>query len=1397
MQYSQQVIWTALPKAARTALGSPVFELSVHVSPRLQIIGDGVNEPLAGEGTLSQFPDFSSPGMGWAARMADMQFRVEMQLESATLAGTGKTTWTVSADEAQMDASMWDQLFPGTTRVLGYTRDSLADRVTRSYLTRPVAEMVKQQYQSVGKAPSLMGRQPTVLQIAQATGATNPLLAGFAATSIQAAQSRAAGDTPERAGASGTTYPAVIPQVEYASIVAKPITEVARAHRALAPSVVPVAAAAQLPKFDFHMALSGLQNFPVLKRKLGLILELTLGSDSKITTGAAIPTSGVARGRIRVVPIWPDGSDDSSHGGHHPWTRFTINWPGTDKFLTAPGTTDRKVQDGMLLMRGASSTAPDPVTSHAFDVDEAFQKLSALARDVIVPMPAALNAGEPGARVASLLPGQIEMRAVKTSAALPVLRSAGPSLHLANAERIFKQQQIRVSDLNDALDSQSAEEIELTAEDVIQGWAIDVWDSKTQKWHQLCRRSVEFYGGPEKQYLFTHEDTGWVEDHVVLDYGNADVDDGSSDVRVREQMFHWEGWSLVAPRPGAAIVEGDPDPTGAPKREWTTNSQTYQLGEYVHPEFPVLARPKAADGTLPRLRFGLTYRFRARGVDLAGNTVRFVETDTRLELPTVSRPMTYRRHEPVPAPVLVPKTPLGPGESVNEIVVRSGSTPGAATAFAERHIVPPRCSEPMAEQHGMMDKTVGTSVVVDPTAWNYIRTHDGDLPTGVAASLTDVPYLPDPLAYGASFRRVEFPTLGLPGQPQVPLGDTAVPGTPITYSAGSTAASNVVTYRVTKVSFPSGAAWYDKKPFVLKVVAVAHVDSRVAGYALPKPPAWDAASRTLTVQLPRGERITFELASYLRSTREMGALELRQWALESIATTATVARTQVDRLGMNGTGWMFTPSQRIVLTHACERPVLVPSFPPAPASRATIPPGMLSLARQRRETFVELTGAMPVHGASTGRLEVFGSWTEYLDDPAWGQPRMEQRVNQLAFGLEVPSNASTMLNSTLSAAKAARRHHFGDTKHRLVTYRASATSRYRDYFTTTPDDDASRFSMAGRAHWPIHVLASERPAPPDIAYCVPSFLTKAGATSRARMGAVRVYLNRPWYSSGQDEQLGVMFWTPVFDALRRPKGRDAVAQWVSDWGPDPIWESDALPKSYLDATCFREQASIQTSVFPAERENFIPAFKGPCSVACYEVKYDEELKLWFADIRLTLSAAYTPFIRLALCRWQPYALPRLSNSNVVLCDFIQQLPDRTLVLTYADAARTKATITLDGPSYTKGNAVWSTAERKRQVVAVFERRSLDSDLDWVPVGSTVTLAKPAILPSGASAFFVQAKVTLPTRESGYEYRLAIKELEWHAVAETPIYNPLDGWHGTGSRLVYAETVPLWNGDRLP
>ena len=67
-------------------------------------------------------------------------------------------------------------------------------------------------------------------------------------------------------------------------------------------------------------------------------------------------------------------------------------------------------------------------------------------------------------------------------------------------------------------------------------------------------------------------------------------------------------------------------------------------------------------------------------------------------------------------------------------------------------------------------------------------------------------------------------------------------------------------------------------------------------------------------------------------------------------------------------------------------------------------------------------------------------------------------------------------------------------------------------------------------------------------------------------------------------------------------------------------------------------------------------------VAGYPVAWDDERKLWSSDIALDVRKTHTPFVRLALVRWQPSSLPGLELSPLVLAELAQPAPDRVLTI---------------------------------------------------------------------------------------------------------------------------------------
>jgi hypothetical protein len=87
-----------------------------------------------------------------------------------------------------------------------------------------------------------------------------------------------------------------------------------------------------------------------------------------------------------------------------------------------------------------------------------------------------------------------------------------------------------------------------------------------------------------------------------------------------------------------------------------------------------------------------------------------------------------------------------PGESVRRLVIRS-SFDTVETGDSQRHIVPPRTTQLVAETHGMFN--VGG--VLDETVYTHIVDKEAPLTDEPVDELSVLPYLPDSIGRGASF----------------------------------------------------------------------------------------------------------------------------------------------------------------------------------------------------------------------------------------------------------------------------------------------------------------------------------------------------------------------------------------------------------------------------------------------------------------------------------------------------------------------------------------------------------------------------------------------------------------------------------------------------------------------
>ena len=213
--------------------------------------------------------------------------------------------------------------------------------------------------------------------------------------------------------------------------------------------------------------------------------------------------------------------------------------------------------------------------------------------------------------------------------------------------------------------------------------------------------------------------------------------------------------------------------------------------------------------------------------------------------------------------------------------------------------------------------------------------------------------------------------------------------------------------------------------------------------------------------------------------------------------------------------------------------------------------------------------------------------------------------------------------------------------------------------------------------------------------------TSSTTPSSSRVGNVlRVYLGRPWFDSGIGELLGVVVASPPLGTAL-PSG---LQPFVSGFGSDPVFA--AAPVGTPKVTDF-PLASHVGDLAPARRAAGDVSW---VDVAGHEVGWDENRRLWFADISIGAGQSYFPFVKLALVRYQPASLPGIELSRVVQADFIQLTPNRSMGLTYPSA--TEVAVEVLGPGYLS-TATRDTPDTMRAYLQLKAVETSDPDLQWI------------------------------------------------------------------------------------
>ncbi|MFO0887940.1 MAG: hypothetical protein U0790_02215 [Isosphaeraceae bacterium] len=1276
----QTLMWTTLPNGLTEDRRS--LRVSVFLSPRLHAEGDPPE-------LASFFPDWED----WPATLRRATFKVSYGGSSVAVPATQRVGPSfVDTSVGEADSTVWKSLFHRGLLVRGYEFKDFSGTPVVSYDTVAVAGRVQDLYSKLARAAN--GYLPRVSDIVDDPDwrelieavATLDDMTTYPDTGLRNPKSLAERAREDRFG----KFQELVRLQRFHMPPQKPRPVVWRRRdddrieaswmeheRTALPHKTELA-----KQLDFHQIVAAMSSYPTLLRRLGIVVDLVLDL-SQFTQASDAPLATTVKFPDEILPVAATKHvSPVTHAGLSITAFGAVSHPTGAVSPPALKPNEFRVVDRLLDLD------PSRFALLQADVDGAGLKLMGFARSLRRLVPEE-DRVDPTTRFEK----ELGVPSLRTTGLMLVHRGRGAMLEdrfATNWEKNYLAEQ--------------GAQPELWAEDLVRGLRFDVWDQTTRRWRSLCRREATYEVGGVPP--FTVEEEGTVRLGATGWPGPRDKPDV---IYLHEAVVSWTGWSLAAPPPGRAIWRDDPDAT--------EENQTVPGAEpELLPGIAFQSRFGASPGSLPRLRFGRSYRLRARVVDLAGNSLPPKEEDFGPEQ-LAQNAQPFLRYEPVAAPVIaLVKRQDGTierpaeGESMHRVAIRSLNNTSAdnavpTTQVARRFAVPPQVSVKDAEHHGMLD--VGGRV--DPATFDLLANRkDRDSSDPNAALIVErlsmqgptdqapvetafavyrdghaLTYLPDPLAEVVAAR-----IFGHPG-----IADTTIISIPL---------------------YPNPiGAWPEIQPFKIEVFE----DPSVT-------PHFDETSRVLRVPLAKADRASVRLSMQLSPEATREKMGIWQWLTKQ-------EQQALEPLARDGQHWMLTPWRTVEVVHAVQRPLIAPVMDKMVVSRSKNKP----------------TSATPQFIAtcsikSTDRVDLLAEWHEPSDDPSAPKSLLaavDRSHGDVAFTIKITDAASyaqkrdghkgggiaehTIEGPDLIGVNIPRdlmlekRHEFGDTRYRRVEYWLEATTKFREYMPSAlltqvgadgeqqPTDEHIKVIGPRTVTW---IPNSAPPPAPEVLYVVPTFGwvrstdAQGNASSWRRGGGLRVYLNRPWNDSGYGEMLAVVLPPPTFagDPETKPDGRP-YKKYATQWGNDPIWESPFvaglaptrssfplartapdpngswLPKCAPRTECDQKPEPFNVTKGLSPGGQYSGDF---VEIAPHDVFYDEERRLWYCDIEVDQGASYWPFIRLALARYHPTSVSGAHLSDVVLADLMPLTADRWINVNQADNPRTRQ-VTVFGHSY--------------------------------------------------------------------------------------------------------------------
>lgn len=1230
----ETVLFTALPRARK---GNELL-LSVLISPQL-----GGEEGRPARLPLSRYADFREGR--WAQIVAGIEWDTVLRWSRDDADEDYLTTERISPDP---DVDLFALMFPTDMPVDPFTFSNAGDAQILSYPAGRLADELDSLQETIARQSGELRPVNDALVTRKGSYGRLPL-DGFV---MDAARRQRTWAEIERrlADAGVLTTP---DQGTEGTALATAMLE-----RTLAPSITAGQPSKPLwPDLDFHEVVSALQSHPNLLRRLGLLVDL------RATLSGVRARTGTPR--VYVGSDWPPPYDPDAAGVDittvFPRVRTTL----TNSYFRPAPRGDSLTDDGYA------------------DLGSARAITSAIESEVLATETTATD-------LARMMTTGLETYGTPERSAVPARSSVGVEIARRDEAAALRLTMREMTEYHRAL--ATGDDVLLDAEDVVLGYRVDVKAPRSDGWRSLHRRRgtlTPYTGRTARSPIDLGEDEGWSE--PASSHNPEDGQDGRPlRLRLRESLAVWTGWSLALPKPGRSLGDDD-QPT-----DDVTAAEAPDLIDSMHGTIDYAA--PAAGARLPALRFSAAqYQARLRWVDLAGSSL---EPDA--EGGSIL-PFYYQRHDPVSFPDMVYVDDPVWAEAADVLVVRTGNLPKDNRRQSQRWIAPPKVAASLCVTHGMFDDARG---VPRPDTYATIAERESaSLAEGpLAADPGAVPYLPDPLAEGLFVRGIptrrgaysaeaslsyrgawparEVAQIVLDGSRAngaAVTGDRLVVGLEpgrvahlrVSHSLSASGLSLMDLWRRIR-SFArqdrarKGAYWQlTPDRLVVAVHAVQRPVSPPKFVTGGRDQSWKASRAAGDAAATLAGKITVDQPS----TQALNILGLRTYAVDDGPSTAPPAIVSNAPVG-------------VLATEKVEDPA--PGGGQADVQvrvRATLPDtrrSTLALEAEAVSRFAEhFRQSMTTRAVSTpitinGGREIAAGTVRitYVSGDA------TVTAPETAYSVDVAGGKVT-LNPT---APAADRIPLGIDL--TISYVPGPITRLSSESSVTP---------ASRRRVSVAVPSSARPQPPQAEWILPTFEwsgpTGSDRRSTRRGAGLRLYLARPWYSSGLGEELAVVL-RPQGAQSGRDEARDAL---VTQWGRDAITVSGSLPVDrYPRPEHFTNGEQVARGVRMAEVDAPVDIVRYPVGAEDSRgnvLGYDAERDMWYVDIVVNPGTAYRPFLRLALARYQPVSVSGLNLSPVTLVDVVQLEPDRFASVAVSSVkGRRTARISLTGRSYVRNDA---------------------------------------------------------------------------------------------------------------